>query len=453
MANSARILAIGLNEPELALLTQASAGTSVIATPYEDRIFEGPVDDVVHVVLCGAPPEEMKVAELAQSMRMHYPTQPIFYLTSARAGYQRADFQKNGFTDAFLMPNDRETFLAEIARQLALASDGAVRAFRQVQLIDLEADVKLGFDLYLHLPANQRKIRYVSSSDAITDKQVQRLQKHCVKSALVTEDQMAKFYQYTAERLKRLGSSTGLSATEAKERKERAIRELFAGIFGEGLEVDTISTGRELMNDCQQIVKAYIVDESDQKTSWFTKLMDAGAATNTPYNHAANTATFAALLSIGLGIGDPKEIALAALLHDIGLADVDPAIVAKPAAQRTPIEQYTYEQHPLRSIEMIRERKIIVSEKVLKIVEQHHERYDGTGYPSKLAAYRMIKEAQVLAIADLLDEMTMTSEGKPKMSISDALQRICKAGFDNPSVAMVDAELLTQIQSLFRKAA
>jgi HD-GYP domain-containing protein (c-di-GMP phosphodiesterase class II) len=380
---------------------------------------------------------------------MLYPTAPIFFLTNARQGFQHALYLKNGFTDAFLLPNDRATLRDELRRLISLASDGEVRAFRPVQLIDIEPDMVLGFDLYLHLPANNRNIKYVSSQDPLDSARITKLQKHNVKSAMVSEDQMQDFYRFTAKRLKNLGT---LSATEAKERREKAVRELFCGIFSDSADSDTLSSGRQLMNDCQEIVKAYIVDESG-KTSWYEKLLSASETADTPYDHAANTATFAALLSIGLGVGDPKELALAAILHDIGLSELDPAVLEKDPKDRTPIEQSSYEKHPLHSMDIVRERKIVVPDRAIKIIEQHHESYNGGGYPHKLPPLRMIPEAQILALADRLDDMTATTGNKTKIPVNEAISIICKSGLDNPSVSQVNPELLARLMNMFKVAA
>jgi len=450
MSRPVEILLIGVEDALAQVVKEYSQGATLSVRPYEDSLFEAPFDPAPAILICGQPPESISTPEVAQGFRMLYQAAPIFYITSARQNFQRAIYQKNGFTDAFLIPNDRITLRDELRRQISLASDGEVRAFRPVQLIDIEPDTVLGFDLYLHLPANNRKIKYVSSQDPLDSARITKLQKHNVKSAMVTEDQMQKFYQFTAKRLKNLGT---LSATEAKERREKAIRDLFCGIFSDSGEGDTISSGRELMNDCQEIVKAYIVDENNGKASWYEKLLAASDSTDTPYDHAANTATFAALLSIGLGIGDPKEVALAGILHDIGLSDLDPAIIAKDPKDRTPAEQSSYEKHPLRSMDIIRERRIVVSDRVIKIIEQHHESYNGGGYPHKLPPQRMIPEAQILAIADQLDEMTSSVDNKIKISMNEAISRICKVGLENPSLSRFNPEILGRLMNMFKVAA
>lgn len=447
----ADIVLVGVEDGLSQVVRELSKGAELRPHPYNDAILEAPLEQVPSVLICGAPPEGLAVAEVAQTLRMHYPSHAIFYLTNERKDFQRAVYQKNGFTDAFLIPNDRTTLRDELQRQISLASDGAIKAFRPVQLVDISPDNVLGFDLYLHLPANNRKIKYVGKADALNAEKAAKLQKHKIQSAMVTEDQMQQFYQFTARSLKNLGN--GLSATEARAKRERAVRDLFSGIFSDGGQSDTIASGRQLMTDCQQIVKSYIVDDSSGKNSWYEKLLKTSSSGDTPYDHAANVATFAALLSIGLGIGDPTEIALAGILHDIGLADLDPAIVAKDPKDRTRDEQKAYEQHPLRSISIIRERKIIVSEKVIKIIEQHHESYAGGGYPNNIPPQRMLPEAQVLAIADELDELTATIDGKIRLSMQDAVTRICQTGINNPTGSQINPIILGKVSSLFVNAA
>lgn len=106
-----------------------------------------------------------------------------------------------------------------------------------------------------------------------------------------------------------------------------------------------------------------------------------------------------------------ENIAVAALLHDVGKIGIDESILRKPA-NLSEEERAIIEKHPDISVHILKEVKLpsIVFEMIL----HHHERYDGLGYPSGIAGEDMPIEVFVLTVADTYDAMTSTrpySEG------------------------------------------
>ncbi len=449
---STSILCIGVPEYVQAIIDVQAKDCRVLKIDYSSEILDSPVADIPAIIFCG-PCKTMALSpvEVVQSLRMIYTAIPIYLVTYDRLDLKIRSLKKNGFTDGFLFPNEEMGLIKALRRDLSNVTSGRIKAFRKVQLIDLDPEVELGFDLYIHLPANNRRIRYVSKSEAIGVDRAKKLQKRS-QSVLVTEDQVKDFYQFTARQLKKLGSETGTSQTELVEKREKAVRDLLAGMFssnGQG----HIEDGREVMDDCQEIIKAYVLDDSKDTNSWYERLIEIASsnAENSAYSRAANTSTFAALLSIALGIGDPKDTALAGILHDIGLVTIPSEICQKDLSTLTPEELKIYQEHPMASVHLIKERRMNVSEKVCSIIEQHHERFDGNGYPKKLPGPRIAPESQILAIADLLTELTEVKDGFPQVSVKDAIDTICKEGQKNPLESAINPELLRKLKLVFSK--
>ncbi len=72
-------------------------------------------------IFCGPAPEGLALSEVAQALRMQYQTVPIYFVTGIRAGFERKDFKKNGFTDAFLIPLE-STLVNEVIRDVIARS-------------------------------------------------------------------------------------------------------------------------------------------------------------------------------------------------------------------------------------------------------------------------------------------------------------------------------------------
>lgn len=429
------------------LETELASLASVQKDGYDMKYFESPLETAPLAILCG-PSEEMSSMEVAQSLRMIYPDAPLFFMSVDRSSFDRKSLQKNGFTDAYLWPADKLLVIETLRRLIAAHSD--IKVFRTVRILDIPAESTLGFDLYVHLPANNKYLKYAAASDVLNESRLQRLQDRQIQSAAVSEDQIKQFYQFVAAQLKNLNSSSAISETEKTERRQGAVRDLFSGIFGDSGKDDTLGKGRQVMADCQEIIKSYIMNECESPIRWMDKFFGVTASSGDTYNRAANISTYAALFSIGLGVGKADEVALAGLLHDIGLVDVPADILQKPESERTPSEQEIYARHPLLSVEMMKEKKLIVPEKVMKIVAQHHERFDGKGFPEGLPGPRILREAQLLAIADLFEELTRVTPGRVQLKPVEAIGEIVSRNSSSVGQTPFDPDLLQKISSLFQ---
>jgi len=116
--------------------------------------------------------------------------------------------------------------------------------------------------------------------------------------------------------------------------------------------------------------------------------------------HGINTAILSTALAASLKMtrSQINNIALAALLHDIGKKRLPTDILDKKALSA--VEESLLEEHPKISYGIIRD-ELLYSEGVAQIVLNHHERNDGSGYPLKLESEEISQETYVLIVADM----------------------------------------------------
>lgn len=117
-----------------------------------------------------------------------------------------------------------------------------------------------------------------------------------------------------------------------------------------------------------------------------------------------------------------KEIAIGALLHDVGKANVPDEILNKPA-KLTDAEFSRMKSHVVQSI-IILQHTPGISQIMLDVAGQHHERHDGTGYPNKLKGKEISVYGQMGAIVDVYDAITSERVYHKGMPPTEALKKL-----------------------------
>lgn len=129
---------------------------------------------------------------------------------------------------------------------------------------------------------------------------------------------------------------------------------------------------------------------------------------------------------LGWGVLDRIPLIAAALTQNIGMLGIQSAL----ETQTTPLSREQREiinAHPKRSALML--KKLGVNDRRwLRSVLQHHERLDGSGYPSGLAGEEVTMEAQLLAIADSYVAMTRPRAYRPSLRSTHAMSQLFKEG-------------------------
>ena len=120
-----------------------------------------------------------------------------------------------------------------------------------------------------------------------------------------------------------------------------------------------------------------------------------------------------------------EQIALGALLHDVGKIDVLDEILKKPAPLNAE-ERLEMQKHPEHGFDILSRdaRAVFGMESVISAVRHHHERWDGEGYPSRLKGAEIPKMARIIAVADAFDAMVSDRPYRGARSSAYAFQEI-----------------------------
>jgi HD-GYP domain-containing protein (c-di-GMP phosphodiesterase class II) len=148
--------------------------------------------------------------------------------------------------------------------------------------------------------------------------------------------------------------------------------------------------------------------------------------------HAERVAAYALAIAAATGfeLTDVPEIEFGFLLHDVGKVAIPDAILYKPQPLE-PEEFHLMARHPVIGWEIVRDIEFLGQ--ATDVVRSHHERWDGEGYPDRLAGEAIPLAARVFAVADTLDALTTKRPYRAARSIAEArvvIRECASAQFD-----------------------
>jgi len=159
----------------------------------------------------------------------------------------------------------------------------------------------------------------------------------------------------------------------------------------------------------------------------FIKAMAKIVETRDPYTagHQERVAELAVAIAkeMRLSEGKIEAIQMAGLLHDMGKIAIPAEILTKPA-KLSELEFTLVKTHPQVAYKVLRE--IDFPWPVAEIIYQHHERWDGSGYPKGLKDDEILLEAKILAVADVVEAMCSHRPYRPAYSIEEALEELTR---------------------------
>ncbi|MFI7867029.1 HD-GYP domain-containing protein [Ectopseudomonas khazarica] len=150
-----------------------------------------------------------------------------------------------------------------------------------------------------------------------------------------------------------------------------------------------------------------------------------GKAAEDSYFHALNVTVLALLLGRQLGLDSEAchSLGLGALLHDIGKLEVPSKVLLKPEPLTRP-EQQLLQMHTDFGLRM--GQKLMLDDEVLRIIHEHHEHCDGSGYPRGLREAGIGRLSRLVAITNHFDGLCNPLDPRQALSPHEALVQMFK---------------------------
>lgn len=428
-----KILAIALEDNLVRELKSISSSMEIDCISKEEEFgqkFETLVDGDYALIVSGCALGSSFLFEVGQIVQNQCPrTLSVAFLIS-RENLDLKKLSKNGFKEIYLMPLDSKLFKKRTEEVLAKFTGKKI--FRKIKSHDLYQGTVLNFDTYIYLPLNKKFIKYSKSKEELSAQKVESLQKKNVGNLHIDQNDLEAFYEYSAENLAKFTNDANpLSETEKKEKVNEAVRDFLLDIYDDS-ELSDFQSGKEMLATCQKVISNYIT--KGESSNWYNNLIRSLSGDVGGYSHSSEVSTIAALFGIALGHKNPEDLAMAGFLHDLGMIDLPEELREMDMKLMTEEERELYKSHPEKSLNYIKRKKIIIPKNVEMMILQHHEKFNGTGFPKALSGDRISEESQILILADQFQYIMEEKEGKKRIQPLEALEILEKGGFASSSV-------------------
>jgi HD-GYP domain-containing protein (c-di-GMP phosphodiesterase class II) len=319
-----------------------------------------------------------------------------------------------------------------------MARSKNIKDYFMAQLSDLRPSRELAFDVHLYFAVNAHLILFMRAGDFPSAEILERYGTKGIKAIWIHNDDKAAFDAYKTGKIPAETEEGAYIASvlESKtfnpEQKRAIVVEAARAMLAEkGEAADPVelhdvdsrhhATVRDILNVTAAKAEATIAEI--WKLSQISDDLD----------HSVNVATYAVIFAMAFGRIDEElltDLALAGILHDIGITQV-PSRIA-PIAVRSMSEDQTrdYADHVGETIRLVEDSGVDIPERVKVLIAQHHEKFDGSGYPKSLSGFKVDDVAQLLAMADLLDTLVSGHWDGTKRNLKDAfllIERMEKA--------------------------
>ncbi len=204
------------------------------------------------------------------------------------------------------------------------------------------------------------------------------------------------------------------SAYETYEESKKELRK--------ALDKDIYKHNAELQKVTEQADK--IINKITDEPDIINGLTEIRNISTDMYSHCINVCSLSTIMALRLRMTDEQvhNIAMGAILHDIGLKYITAPYIDIDIEEMSPQDRTEYCKHTVYGFNAIQNQSWL-SDTAKEIILLHHENVDGSGYPFKYPDHRLSVEVKLVAVCDDFDAM-ISGIGRHKMKIYEAIEYI-----------------------------
>lgn len=288
--------------------------------------------------------------------------------------------------------------------------------FIPIHVASLRVDSVTGFDLYLQVRPDEPVVLYAERNTPFTEASRRRLVDNRVEQLFISGEQQDEYRRYLETNLVDILQDSEVETESKCEILYASAHGLMRDVYADP------STGGGLLRS-RDLAYCTIGLLHHQRPA-LRHLIETAAADYDLCSHAVNGFVLGIGLAMRAGLGSAKELGefgTGALLRDVGMTQIPESVRDNPG--KLTVSQFEQlKRHPEMGEQILRQLGGANNSLAANLVRHHHEKYDGTGYPDRLAGTAIHPLVRVLTIADVFDALTTNRAHKPAMTTFEALR-------------------------------
>jgi response regulator RpfG family c-di-GMP phosphodiesterase len=364
--------------------------------------------------------------ELLEYIQKAHPALPVILMT----GFAKVFETKSAFelgAKAFLAkPFKRDELLRALREDCGLqereaaptiADSDLPESYCRIGIDQFISGKNMKYEIFIRL-SDEKFTKIAHEGEDIPTERIRALQGKGVDSLYIKKSDFAKYvgFNLTLSRLARKSRAISLEKKMLLVKNASAV--ILENLFVNGVTEERFNQAREVTETSLSLLS--------ESPECFDLLAALSAGGDALYAHSLGVSLYSSMIARHIGWSSPVtlfKVSTAGLLHDIGLKEIDRAIVEKSRVSMTSDEIKLLETHPARSAKILSNTRSISSD-ILQIILHHHEACDGHGYPSMLTKNRINPIARLISVADLFCELALPGQGAPGLCAPDAMDRL-----------------------------
>ncbi len=333
-----------------------------------------------------------------------------------------------GADDFFTKPLKGEEILASIRKCLGeekkAPPENIEKMYCRIPVQDFVSHEVLRMNVHVRLSPT-KYVRVAHKGDHVPPERVETYKAKGVTYLYVHKDDFAMLVGFNLKLARKVSGDSNIDFLKRANFMRYTTETILEQIAVKGVD-------EQAYEDAKDCMKSYIQLISDSYT--ITDMLDSlNSHADWIYAHSLGVSVYSIMIARKLGWTSSNtffKLGMAALLHDIGLKEVDPEILSAPRHTLNHETRNIYETHTVRGREILAALREIPDE-VIQIVNQHHEACHGRGYPARLSQEKIHPLAKIVAVADSFCYEALKTPHSDACDAGTAIRRMDSShGFD-----------------------
>ena len=289
--------------------------------------------------------------------------------------------------------------------------------FTSVKIDEFYSSRPVLFDVFIRLKSN-RYIKILHAGDGILKERLDKYRNEKkVEFLYFHKKDLAKFVKFNSYVTKKVVNNVNVGGKKKLKLLQNVSEKFLEQTFEEGMKPQIIDQGKEIAETMFELVT-----KSKDLFKVFRSYADFDPNI---YTHAYLVSLFTTSIIKQFEWQSKVTIertALACLFHDIGKMKMDPVIARMKVEDMSAGELREYKKHPEYGIELI-DGNSLINNPVKQIIFQHHEHFDGSGFPFKKRGPKILMLSNIVCLADNFVHIIQDEDRKPLEALKILLNR------------------------------